>query len=121
MNLSDLPIEVFARVLPLEDHLLDLPGKTIIAWLNILPSMKSYQLLGGSGYGFALTKGYWPLPFTASDRTLDKYGQDFRSANVCVQELNPKFENRVYIKAGPYAEPKYHKKYIIFDIETVGI
>lgn len=120
MNLSDLPIEILTRVLPIEDYLIDLPTEIIVPWLNLLPQVKLYRIIGDSGYGANLDKEFWPLRLTVSGKTLNKYGQSFETAKACVAKMNDKLRYRVFIKAGHYVEAKYYKKYVIFDIEAVG-
>ncbi|KAI5952164.1 hypothetical protein CANMA_005082, partial [Candida margitis] len=119
MQLSDLPIELLIRVLPIEDCLLDLPNEIIIPWLNLLPQVESFRILGDSGCGIMLTKERPKAYTTISGKRCTKYGNCFEEVDAALRKVFEKFACKIFIIAGQPIEAKYYKKYIIFDFETV--
>ena len=119
MQLSDLPTELLVRVLPIEDCLLDLPNEIIIPWLNLLPQVELFRILGDSGCGCKLTNKHDIAHTTLSGKICTKYGDCFETADACFKKVFDKFNHRIFIKTGQSIEAKYYKKYVIFDFETV--
>ncbi|KAG5417799.1 hypothetical protein I9W82_005435 [Candida metapsilosis] len=116
MELSDLPIDLLLRILPIEDHLLDLPNKIIIPWLNLLPQRRSFRMLGNSG---VCCETYPPSFITWDGYYSYKYGKDSKTIKESVAKVTKKFENNIYVKDGTSVDAKYYKKFIIFDFAAV--
>lgn len=122
MHLSELPVEILARVLHFEDYLSRLPREIIIPWLNLLPQAKLYRIIGESGFGGIVTKEKWPYCISLSGKVCNNYGQSFETVKAHVSKINKTFMNKVFVKSGAMqnVQPKHRKKYVIFDIEAVG-
>lgn len=119
MQLSDLPTELLVRVLPIEDYLLDLPNEIIIPWLNLLPQVELFRILGDSGCGCKLTNKHDIAHTTLSGKICTKYGDCFETTDAGLRKVFDKFDCKMFIKTGQSIEAKYYKKYVIFDFEAI--
>ncbi|KAI5957551.1 hypothetical protein KGF57_003245 [Candida theae] len=91
MQLSDLPIEPFIRILPIEDHLLDLPIEIIVPWLNLLPAAESFRIIGDSGIGrVARNDGLLPQ-VTVPGKVCNKTDAPFNKTMTLVDPLKYHF------------------------------
>lgn len=75
MDLSDLPVELLVKVLPIEKNLLHFPKETIIPWLNLLPQVKLFRILGNSGVGYKRLQGETIEDKIVKGQLLPKYGR----------------------------------------------
>lgn len=119
MQLSDLPIELLVRVLPIEGYLLYLPNETIIPWLNLLSQVELFRILGDSGCSMALTKKHPKVYTTILGKRCTKCGICFEEVDAALRKVFEKFAYKIFITTEQSIEAKYYKKYIVFDFETV--
>ncbi|KAI5965091.1 hypothetical protein KGF57_000884 [Candida theae] len=91
--LHKLPKELLLQVLPFEDCILTQPLDISIPWLNFIDPRRCFRLLGRSGIGNA--------------RCGSKH------------DLELKYGKLIYINFGNHIDPKYLRKYIIFNASAI--
>ncbi|KAG5421519.1 hypothetical protein I9W82_000610 [Candida metapsilosis] len=120
MDLSDLPVELLVKVLPIEKNLLHFPKETIIPWLNLLPQVKSFRILGNSGVGYKRLQGETIEDKIVKGQLLPKYGRCVKTTQECVAKANELFQDRIFIKTGGVAYGRDYRKFVIFEFDIVG-
>lgn len=124
MPLSDLPIDILARVLPIEKHLVDLPHRIRLPWLNLMPQKQCFRILAESGIGAFKRHGknrdrlrIVSIPETSKDIDIG----NFTHILTYWAQLNAKFFCKIFINFGDEQNLriKYHKEYIIFNYTMV--
>ncbi|KAI5964497.1 hypothetical protein KGF57_000989 [Candida theae] len=118
MKLYHLPIEILAKVLPIQDHLLKLPEGTIISWLNLLPQRQRFILLAESGIGVGEEHfGPGVLYTTLSGRKF--YVRKLLGIYFYINALRERFVPLLYINFGGTLKFKYQRNMIVFSFDQV--
>ncbi|CCG25001.1 hypothetical protein CORT_0G03240 [Candida orthopsilosis Co 90-125] len=124
MPLSDLPIDILARVLPIEKHLVDLPHRILLPWLNLMPQKRCFRILAESGIGAFKRHGknrdrlrIVSIPETSKGIDIG----NFTHILTYWDQLSAKFFCKIFINFGDEQNLsiKYHREYIIFNYTMV--
>ncbi|KAG5421679.1 hypothetical protein I9W82_000771 [Candida metapsilosis] len=105
MQLSDLPLDLILKVLPIKENLLTLPDDIIFLCLNLLPQKKSFKIL------MRASRNYPHLPLRTAPLSPNLY--DYLSQFVT------KFGRKMYLNFGKSVGSTFYKKYIIFNYNAI--
>ncbi|KAI5962735.1 hypothetical protein KGF57_001469 [Candida theae] len=130
MKLSDLPFEIIARTLPIDEHLLDLPDTVLFPWLNLLPQRQCLKMLAEKGVGLGLAqkisngkRTFKIVSVPESTRLVDT--GNFSNGWEYSREINVKFYFKIYVDFGhPFNHTPGHQErregeHVVFNFDLV--